>query len=201
MRECIIVPMLRRSTPKKVPQEFPCEPMDCVVRLTACAFIRSTRRPATRKPVVKRALDWGICECVLRLRRFDARLGQNGNARRLRSKHLLAVHLNDASICAHGRLWITGEFMNWPLIVAILLISTLPLYAQGQAPDAAKLKADAQKVVTIISSDTAKFHSYCQIVDLADEIEGAKRLIEFLASAEASEGIRTSGLEPLATSR
>jgi hypothetical protein len=63
MRECIIVPMLRRSTPKKVPQEFPCEPMDCVVRLTASAFIRSTRRPTTRKPVVKRALDWGICEC------------------------------------------------------------------------------------------------------------------------------------------
>ena len=100
---------------------------------------------------------------------------QNGNARRLRSKHLLAVHLNDASICTHGRLWITGVFMNWSLIVAILLISTLPLYAQGQAPDAAKLKADAQKVVTIISSDTAKFHSYCQIVDLADEIEGAKQ--------------------------
>jgi len=65
--------------------------------------------------------------------------------------------------------------MNRPLIVAIFIISTLPLYAQGQAPAAAKLKADAQKVVTIISSDTAKFHSYCQIVDLADEIEGAKQ--------------------------
>jgi len=65
--------------------------------------------------------------------------------------------------------------MNRPLIVAILIISTVPLYAQGQAPNAAKLKADAQKVVTIISSDTAKFHSYCQIVDLADEIEGAKQ--------------------------
>ena len=68
-----------------------------------------------------------------------------------------------------------GGFMNRLLIVAILTISTLPLYAQGQAPNAAKLKADAQKVVTIISSDTAKFHSYCQIVDLADEIEGAKQ--------------------------
>ena len=87
----------------------------------------------------------------------------------------LPWHLNDASICAHGCLWITGEFMNRPLIVAILIISTLPLYAQGQAPNAAKLKSDAQKVVTIISSDTAKFHSYCQIVDLADEIEGAKQ--------------------------
>jgi len=65
--------------------------------------------------------------------------------------------------------------MNRPLIVATFIISTLPLYAQGQAPAAAKLKADAQKFVTIISSDTAKFHSYCQIVDLADEIEGAKQ--------------------------
>jgi len=39
------------------------------------------------------------------------------------------------------------------------------------------------------------------VVAGSTEIEGAKRLIEFLASAEASEGIRTSGLEPLATSR
>jgi hypothetical protein len=65
--------------------------------------------------------------------------------------------------------------MDRLLILAILIISTLPVYAQGQQPNAAKLKADAQKVVTIISSDTAKFHSYCQIVDLADEIEGIKQ--------------------------
>jgi len=65
--------------------------------------------------------------------------------------------------------------MHRLLILAILIISTLPVYAQGQQPNAAKLKADAQKVVTIISSDTAKFHSYCQIVDLADEIEGTKQ--------------------------
>ena len=33
------------------------------------------------------------------------------------------------------------------------------------------------------------------------EIEGSKRLIEFLASARASEAIRNSGMDPLATSR
>jgi molybdate transport system substrate-binding protein len=33
------------------------------------------------------------------------------------------------------------------------------------------------------------------------DIEGSKRLIEFLASARASEAIRNSGMEPLATSR
>ena len=65
--------------------------------------------------------------------------------------------------------------MNRLLIIAILIISILPLYAEGQQPNAAKLKVDAQKVVSIISSDTAKFHSYCQIVDLADEIEGTKQ--------------------------
>ena len=50
MRECIIVPMLRRSAPKKVPQEFPCEPMDCVVCLTASAFIRSTADQRPENP-------------------------------------------------------------------------------------------------------------------------------------------------------
>jgi hypothetical protein len=33
------------------------------------------------------------------------------------------------------------------------------------------------------------------------EIEDSKRLIEFLASSRASEAIRNSGMEPLATSR
>jgi hypothetical protein len=48
-----------------------------------------------------------------------------------------------------------GKFMNRLLIVGILVISTVPLFAQAQQPDAAKLKADAQKVVSIISGDTA----------------------------------------------
>jgi molybdate transport system substrate-binding protein len=39
------------------------------------------------------------------------------------------------------------------------------------------------------------------IVADSKEIEGSKRLIEFLASARASEAIRNSGIEPLATSR
>jgi molybdate transport system substrate-binding protein len=38
------------------------------------------------------------------------------------------------------------------------------------------------------------------VVD-SNEIEGSKRLIEFLASGRASETIRSSGMEPLATSR
>jgi hypothetical protein len=46
--------------------------------------------------------------------------------------------------------------MNRLLIVAILVISTVPLFAQGQQPNTAKLKADAQKVVSMISSDKSK---------------------------------------------
>ena len=49
------------------------------------------------------------------------------------------------------------------LIVVISTISTMPLSAQGQQPDPAKLKADAQKVVSIISGDKAKTQTYCQI--------------------------------------
>jgi len=40
--------------------------------------------------------------------------------------------------------------LNWLPIVAILGISTAPLYAQRQQQDVAKLKADARNLVGII---------------------------------------------------
>ena len=61
--------------------------------------------------------------------------------------------------------------MNRLLIVAILIISTARLYAQGQQPDAAKLKADARNVVSIITRDKAKSQTYCQVLDLSDELD------------------------------
>jgi predicted carbohydrate-binding protein with CBM5 and CBM33 domain len=61
--------------------------------------------------------------------------------------------------------------MRAPLLVAILLISTAPVDAQGQQPNTAKLKADAQKVVTIIKGDKAKTQTYCQIDALGGEID------------------------------
>jgi hypothetical protein len=60
--------------------------------------------------------------------------------------------------------------MNRLLIVSILLISAVPEYAQGQQPNMAKLKADAQKVVSIIGGDKAKTQTYCQINDLGGQI-------------------------------
>jgi hypothetical protein len=63
--------------------------------------------------------------------------------------------------------------LNGLLIVAILAISTSPLYAQVQQPDTAKLKADARNVVGIIGADKDKTQTYCQIVDLGEQIEQA----------------------------
>jgi hypothetical protein len=64
--------------------------------------------------------------------------------------------------------------MNGLLIVGFLIISPLPLYAQGQQPDIAKLKADGQRVVNIISGDKAKAQTYCQINNLVDQIGEAE---------------------------
>jgi sensor domain CHASE-containing protein len=57
------------------------------------------------------------------------------------------------------------------IVVGTLLISTVPLYAQGQQPNTAKLKADAQNVVKIISGDKLKSQIYCEIRELTDEAE------------------------------
>ena len=59
------------------------------------------------------------------------------------------------------------------LIVVISTISTMPLSAQGQQPDPAKVKADAQKVISIISGDKAKTQSYCQIAIVGEQMNQA----------------------------
>src|SRR5215510_14723353 len=61
------------------------------------------------------------------------------------------------------------------LIVASLLISTAPLYAQPQQQNVAKLKADAQKVVSIISGDEAKTQTYCEAREIAKQVLQAEQ--------------------------
>jgi len=61
--------------------------------------------------------------------------------------------------------------MNRLLIIGILLNSAVALYAQAQQPNTAKLKADAQKVVSSIRGDKAKTQAYCQINSLGGEID------------------------------
>jgi hypothetical protein len=63
--------------------------------------------------------------------------------------------------------------MNWALSIGILLVSMVPLHAQGQQSDAGKLKADAQKVVSIISGDKAKTQKYCQIANVGEQMNQA----------------------------
>ncbi len=63
--------------------------------------------------------------------------------------------------------------MNWSLIVAILFISIASPYAQAQQPNTAKLKADAQNVVSNIRGDKAKTQAYCQINNLGDQMVAA----------------------------
>ena len=60
--------------------------------------------------------------------------------------------------------------MNRLLIVSILIVSAVPLFAQAQQPNLAKLKGNAQKVVSIIRGDKAKTQAYCQIYSLGGQI-------------------------------
>jgi preprotein translocase subunit YajC len=87
-------------------------------------------------------------------------------------------------------------------IVAILVMATLPLYAQAQQPDKAKLKADSQKVVSIIKGDKVKTQGYCQIADLGEQMDQAvkerdKKKFEELAQ-RIKEGEKQLGPEYLA---
>jgi histidyl-tRNA synthetase len=90
------------------------------------------------------------------------------------------------SFLRYGRLWITGKFMNRLLILGILIISTAPLFAQAQQFNAAEL---AQKVVSIISGDKAKTQTYCQILDLSDELDQADQQKDREKAEEMSQKI------------
>ena len=100
---------------------------------------------------------------------------------------LAAERLPDSdSFLRYGRLWVTGKFMNRLLILGILIISTAPLFAQAQEPNAAEL---AQKVVSIISGDKAKTQTYCQILDFSDELDQADQQKDREKAEELSQKI------------
>jgi hypothetical protein len=61
------------------------------------------------------------------------------------------------------------------LIVASLLISKSPLYAQRHQQDVANLTADARNAVGTIGSDKAKTQTYCEIIALGRQINQAIR--------------------------
>ena len=79
------------------------------------------------------------------------------------------------------------SFMNPILTLAVLAICTMPAYAQDQQPDTAKLKADAENMVNIISSDKLKIQTYCEILDLDDQIDDANLNQDTKRASELSE--------------
>ena len=80
--------------------------------------------------------------------------------------------------------------MNPKLIVAVLVITAMPLCAQAQKPNTVT-KADVQKVVQLISGDKAKTQIYCDIGKLneqmaeIDETKDAKKAAALAAEIEA----------------
>jgi hypothetical protein len=75
------------------------------------------------------------------------------------------------------------------LVVAILVVSAMPVYAQGQQPSAVQLKADAQNVVKIISGDKLKIESYCKFADLSDQVEEAVQQQDTKKAKELSQKV------------
>jgi hypothetical protein len=76
--------------------------------------------------------------------------------------------------------------MNVVLTVAILAVSTTLVHAQDR-PDIAKLKADAENMVNVISGDKLKIQTYCQILDLHDQIDDANLNQDIKKATELSE--------------
>ena len=60
-------------------------------------------------------------------------------------------------------------------------------FAQSQRPDTSKLKADAQNAVKIISGDKLKIQTYCEILDLDDQIDDANLSQDTKKATELSE--------------
>jgi len=82
--------------------------------------------------------------------------------------------------------------MNIVLMVAILVISTTSVYAQDQA-NVAKLKADAENVVKIVSSDKRKLQTYCEFADLSDQIDQAHQEQDTEKAEELSQKVDELG--------
>ena len=84
--------------------------------------------------------------------------------------------------------------MSLRLIVTILVIAAAPICAQAQRPTPAKVtKADAQKVLRIISSDKAKTRIYCDMNKLGEQIEQANEKNDNKMVNELSEKLEALG--------
>ena len=61
-------------------------------------------------------------------------------------------------------------------VSAVILVTAFAASAAlAQGPSTEKLKADAQEVVKIITSDSAKGQAYCETVKLGDQMDQAEQ--------------------------
>ena len=80
------------------------------------------------------------------------------------------LFLNFFWVRHHHRRWHSADLR---VILTILVIAATP-YSQAQTPTPTQLtKADAQRVLKIISGDRAKIRVYCQMAKLDDQMEQA----------------------------
>ena len=77
--------------------------------------------------------------------------------------------------------------MKPKLIIAILVIAAVPVCAQAQKPSAKVTRADAQKVLKIISGDKAKRQIYCDMTQLGEQIAQANEKKDNKAVDELSQ--------------
>ena len=65
--------------------------------------------------------------------------------------------------------------MKLKTFVAIVAVAALPVCAQAQGQAKKVSKADAQKVVAMISADKAKAQTYCDIGKIGEQMEAAEQ--------------------------
>jgi hypothetical protein len=105
--------------------------------------------------------------------------------------HLLtSIYKSGPSKCNPGHR--RDVLVNVKVVVAILLIVGVPVCAQAQSVPRVS-KADAQRVVEIISSDNAKTQAYCDIQDLGKQMEQAYEERNIKLADELLQKIDTMG--------
>jgi hypothetical protein len=60
-------------------------------------------------------------------------------------------------------------------IAAVLLLAAAPAFAQPAKTTAKATKADAEKIVKVISTDKAKSKAYCDMAKLGEQIDAAEQ--------------------------
>jgi hypothetical protein len=86
-----------------------------------------------------------------------------------------------------------GASMKLKLIAAVVAIAVLPLAAQAQQKAAKATKADAERIVKMISADPNKVKIYCEIAKMGDEIDAADQKKDTKKVDELSEKMDNMG--------